>query len=622
MNDPHPLTGVVAQTCLDTAVALDGLSDTAAVREAAALIRAEVHRLRAGAAVCVVAGETKRGKSSVINALIGARDLLPVDADVATATYVEVRHGDSPSARVHLKPPATAKDIDIAELAMYAAVDPETGRPRRDDVDRVDLRHPAPLLDGLCLVDTPGVGGLDAGHRAITLAALSRADALVFVVSGARELTRSELTFLVAATERIATVLFVLAQADKYPSWPAVLDRNLALLAEHAAQYTEAPWFVLSSFDEMAAGDAGRAGDTVTAERLRERGGFGPFTVALADGVVARAQELRLANALQVVTGALAVALPAGRRRLRAMTDDPLLVAEIKELQEKLADLERQDAAWRQGLRKRSKLLGDELTLGFRRRLGELRARVEDRIAGSDPTVVDGLPADLADGLDGIWLDVQQAAEQGFGDIVTEIAAHFPDLAATDRPAPELPERLRNLPTVTQTAHDQTGPMATIERLIPAGRSGAVTLAVVGFLTGGVGWAAWIVSVVVTEETVRRRFRREKLTRARGDANRYLGRIVAQAQVEVTAQIKRMVGDTVTALTDGITAWIAEERRVLEADLAEFRKSHRRNTAELTARRERLTAAIGTAESLLARAHELGTAVDVSVTIRSGHGDG
>ena len=47
---------------------------------------------------------------------------------------------------------------------------------------RIEVTHPAPLLQYLSLVDTPGVGGLDPLHAEIALDAVDRATALLFVV--------------------------------------------------------------------------------------------------------------------------------------------------------------------------------------------------------------------------------------------------------------------------------------------------------------------------------------------------------------------------------------------------------------------------------------------------------
>jgi len=47
----------------------------------------------------VVVGETKRGKSSLINALVNVPGLSPVDPQVATSTYITIQHGPQLTAR-------------------------------------------------------------------------------------------------------------------------------------------------------------------------------------------------------------------------------------------------------------------------------------------------------------------------------------------------------------------------------------------------------------------------------------------------------------------------------------------------------------------------------------------
>src|SRR5581483_9467828 len=50
----------------------------------------------------VVVGETKRGKSSLVNMLIGVPNLSPVDAAVATASYLEFTHSPTHGARAYV----------------------------------------------------------------------------------------------------------------------------------------------------------------------------------------------------------------------------------------------------------------------------------------------------------------------------------------------------------------------------------------------------------------------------------------------------------------------------------------------------------------------------------------
>src|SRR5205807_8921351 len=79
---------------------------------------------------------------------------------------------------------------------------------------------------GLVLVDTPGMGGLGAGHAAATLAFLPFADGLILVSDASAELSAPEVEFLGRAAELCPTVLFVQTMIDLYPAWPRILDLN------------------------------------------------------------------------------------------------------------------------------------------------------------------------------------------------------------------------------------------------------------------------------------------------------------------------------------------------------------------------------------------------------------
>ena len=170
----------------------------------------------------VVAGEFKQGKSSLVNALVGA-NVCPVDDDVATAVPTYVRYGEEHAGRAALRrrpaPHASRSPFeDVRQHVVEGGVPPA----RRDRVAGVEIRLPRKMLaGGLVMVDTPGVGGLGSAHAAASLAAISMADAVLFVTDAAQELTRSELDFLQQARRLCSTVVCVLDQDRLLPGLAA-----------------------------------------------------------------------------------------------------------------------------------------------------------------------------------------------------------------------------------------------------------------------------------------------------------------------------------------------------------------------------------------------------------------
>ena len=180
--------------------------------------------------VCVV-GEFKQGKSSLVNGLLGA-DVCPVDDDLATSAITLVRYGETSSAIVRRREgdQAVADQIPVADLGGWVS---ERGNPGNEkQVERVEITAPSAILrQGLALVDTPGMGGLGAGHAAATLAFLPFADGLILVSDASAELSAPEVEFLQRAVELCPTVLFAQTKTDLYPAWERIVEINKGHLA-------------------------------------------------------------------------------------------------------------------------------------------------------------------------------------------------------------------------------------------------------------------------------------------------------------------------------------------------------------------------------------------------------
>lgn len=174
----------------------------------------------------VVAGEFKQGKSSLVNALLGAT-VCPVDDDVATAVPTYVRHGAEPHANLLFDgDPPRREPVSLDDVRKHV-VESSTIDRTATRVAGVEIRIPRQLLaNGLIMVDTPGVGGLGSAHAAASLGAISMADAVLFVTDASQELTRSEVDFLRQARSLCGVVICVLTKIDFYPFWRKIKKLN------------------------------------------------------------------------------------------------------------------------------------------------------------------------------------------------------------------------------------------------------------------------------------------------------------------------------------------------------------------------------------------------------------
>jgi small GTP-binding protein len=140
----------------------------------------------------VVLGDFKRGKSTLINALL-ERELLPCDVTPETVTINHVTQGSSEGAEAVLKDGGIAS-LTLAELRsdkLVRVLDELPG-----PVDHLRVRAPVRWLENLRIIDTPGLSDLRKRFDAQVQAYLPQADAVIYVVSALSPLSESERQFL------------------------------------------------------------------------------------------------------------------------------------------------------------------------------------------------------------------------------------------------------------------------------------------------------------------------------------------------------------------------------------------------------------------------------------------
>ncbi|HUH05062.1 MAG TPA: dynamin family protein [Kofleriaceae bacterium] len=200
------------QSIIDRLEALATISADAGMRTLSADIRqARIPKLQNERFHLVILGEFNHGKSTFVNALLGA-DVLPTGITPTTAALNHVIYSDQPRARAITK---AGEIIDLAPTALAEWV--TVGGGRADDVTYVEVGYPAELLrENITLVDTPGVNDLNEQRADITYGYVPRADAVVFLLDAGQALKDSEREFLashVLAGSR-DRMIFVLGKID------------------------------------------------------------------------------------------------------------------------------------------------------------------------------------------------------------------------------------------------------------------------------------------------------------------------------------------------------------------------------------------------------------------------
>ena len=126
-----------------------------------------------------IVGEFKRGKSTLINALLG-QDVLPADVLPATATLNRVTYSDEPYVQVEYKD-GRSEQVDIDELENYVTKLTLEAEEVAETVKEATVYYDTDFCkNNVDIIDTPGLND-DEQMTNVTLSILPKIDAAVFV---------------------------------------------------------------------------------------------------------------------------------------------------------------------------------------------------------------------------------------------------------------------------------------------------------------------------------------------------------------------------------------------------------------------------------------------------------
>lgn len=442
------------------------------------------YRLVEGRFQVAVVGQFKRGKSSLLNALLGT-PLLPVGVIPLTALPTHITPTEHLALEVRFatgsNQTARFETVDALRAKLAEFVDEQKNPGNAKGVERIEVFAPAPRVPpGLVFVDTPGVGSTHSHNTDAAHAALVACDAALFVVSPDPPITEVELSYLRTVEAHAAETIVVLNKAD------GLEGDDLATALRFLREVLEAhgaPCEVLPVSAKLAAA-VQRLGD---ADENR-RSGLATLEAKIGDLAARRGALLDRAVAQKAHTAIDQLAL-ANDLALAGLTT-PLAL-----LDERLAAFARSSAAFGDERRAtsdqlagdRKRLLGalDEQAEQLRGQLeAALGAELEQAAAHVDPErawddLKGRLPADF-DRLFSAVVAAQQAALEAaierhrkradklLSDLRREAAAllEIPFYA----PASEGALELRNLPAWSQRPREALAdvPTAAVVSLLPA----------------------------------------------------------------------------------------------------------------------------------------------------------
>ncbi len=160
----------------------------------------------------LIAGQFKRGKSTLINALIG-NDILPTGALPLTSIATRVRFGVEGATVIYCD--GGSSQIDIRDLSEFVT---EAGNPANvRGVGAVDVRVHAAFLHGLRIVDTPGIGSAFVHNTETARNALHEADVAILVVGPEPPIGEAEIAFAKDVRDASERLFVVYNKADLLP---------------------------------------------------------------------------------------------------------------------------------------------------------------------------------------------------------------------------------------------------------------------------------------------------------------------------------------------------------------------------------------------------------------------
>ena len=386
------------------------------------------------AGTVVVMGEVKRGKSSLVNALIAQPDLLPVDVLTCTSApiRVAVSHDGPVVPQVTLVRGTEREMILATELARWVTVDGVGSLQGNTNAGLEEAQDPPssaeiavryPDMDGVTVVDTPGVGGLDKRAVTAALQEARHAGVLLMVCDASTPITAPEMDILRQAHDSVGGVIVAVTKTDKNTRrWRAIVEDNKRLISSHMG--IDVPVVGVSSLRAL---DAARCIDPARRAELERRSGIAQLRSQL------RAQLRQPAAmgqraALQSITTTLTGIAKTVRDDIRLLAESSTAVEQLEAEKTTLERLREESSEFEQRFQRDLAVARTRMTEGLDKALEKVRHEWTQQINADSLRVLRSKPQVFTSQIE---TELAVVMEDTVGAMVEEISklasALFPD---------------------------------------------------------------------------------------------------------------------------------------------------------------------------------------------------
>ena len=253
-------------------------------------------------------GQFSRGKSSLMNALLGA-EKLPTGILPLTSVITTVAYGESERVLLQREGWTFPQEIRLAELPEYVTQQGNPGNEKKVTLAEIQLPHEMLRL-GVHFIDTPGIASAIRANTRTTRQFLPEIDAAVLVTSFESPFAETELNFLKDVRAYVQTIFIVVNKQDLLPAIERAHVVEAISRELRAAFDCDFPVFPMSARDALHAKESSARSDLETS-------GLPPLEAALTAFIrkdKARALLFRTADRAESIAHQQAVSIRISQR--------------------------------------------------------------------------------------------------------------------------------------------------------------------------------------------------------------------------------------------------------------------------------------------------------------------